>query len=418
VPRVRVSTTDTIAASGKTIGTFADNYAELRCWIAFGDAAVTPAPDDWIDVSTRVRGLSVKLSGRDFELDRFEAGTGTLRLESRDGDFAPENASSPYYPYVRPGRAVLVTAGFAGVVYPLFAGYAESFDPVWRGPKDETIVVRLVDVFKLLNMAPIQIVAGAWPAERTGSRFARAMAAAGLPRWRILRDLGLTTMASNDQDIDSGALAQIQDAELAENGQVWVGPDGYVNFADRALVTYDRTTSTMTFGNNGGAEIGYSELDVDYDDAIIRNWITVNDQLGTSTAVDSVSIAQYGRRSMSRDLPIANALERDDAAAFLAGVYAQPDVRISRLALPADLYANGSAWPWCLGLEVLDRVLVRHTAPTGQLLVQDSLISGVEHEIGQGLSGWKTAFSLTPMSPFGGWILGTDALDGDAVIGY
>lgn len=416
-PRIRIATTDTIG-TGKVVGQD-DNTARLVVWINFSASATRPDlyPGQWFEVSDRVRGFNAAPSGRQFELDRYEAGTGQLVLESRDGDFAPDNAASPFYPYVQPNRPVIIMADAAGVRYPVFAGFCESFNPVWRGPEDEAVVVRLVDAFKVANLASIfNVVIGAWPAETGWQRVLRAAGAGGLAHLpRKLNGEGLTTIAANSQEINGAVLGQLQVVEETENGHLFVSADGRIDFADRTYVPTVATTPLVTFGNHA-AEIGYTDLKTSHDDATVRNYAKVTDQLGESFASDGASIAQYGLRGIERSIETADADERQGAAEYLVGVYKDAHLRIDELTLPGDLYADGSAWPWVLGLGVLDRVLVRHTTPTGQLLVQDSLIAGVSHAMA-GVK-WTATFKLTPTLPIDVWLLGTDDIEGTAVLGY
>src|SRR5690348_3697709 len=60
--------------------------------------------------------------GRQDETGQIQAGECTVTLDNADGSLSPENASSPYYPNVLPGRRLRVSAVWEGITYYLFYG--------------------------------------------------------------------------------------------------------------------------------------------------------------------------------------------------------------------------------------------------------------------------------------------------------
>lgn len=372
----------------------------------------------WADVSNRIRGLSVTLCGRDLELDRYEGASGTIQLGNRDGALTPKNALSPYYPYVVPGRRLLIWADVAGVRYRVFTGYIEGIEPGYQGADDAFINVRLCDLFKLLNAAPVSYLAGTLPAESGYERIVRVARAVNLAgHVHMYRAPGVSTLATNPNDVDSSALALMQAAELTENGHLFVDRFGVLQWADRAVVPLAITTPEVTFSNSGaGGTVGYTDYEPDFSDDILFNYVTTTDNAGASVAQDAASIALYGYRKLERDLQINDATERQSAAEWLVGRYKDTELRARAITFPADLYADGSMWQWALGLGVLDRVVVDHDEPGGVSLTQDSLVSGIQHQV-QG-TRWITTIRVTPVDPLDVWILGTDAIDGVAVLGY
>ena len=69
--------------------------------------------------------------GRQYELSQPEAGTCTVTFSNLSGAFNPQNSSSPFYPDVRPGVPLRVSAQFSGRRYPLWAGYVERWPQDW-----------------------------------------------------------------------------------------------------------------------------------------------------------------------------------------------------------------------------------------------------------------------------------------------
>jgi hypothetical protein len=72
----------------------------------FGDSPVaTPV----IDLSSQTRQIKIK-RGRNIMRDTYEAGTCTVRVIDENGDFNPQNPSSPYFGYLTPLRKIRVAA--------------------------------------------------------------------------------------------------------------------------------------------------------------------------------------------------------------------------------------------------------------------------------------------------------------------
>lgn len=88
----------------------------------------------WTDVSSYLRlseGGTVKRAGRQYELDQVEPGRLSVVLRNDDGRFSPGKSTSPYYPYVIPGRPIRITATWLGVAVTLFTGFVDSWGGSW-----------------------------------------------------------------------------------------------------------------------------------------------------------------------------------------------------------------------------------------------------------------------------------------------
>lgn len=104
--------------------------------IAFTSTWRTPAASRiWTDVSTYVE-LNQKIRidyGRSDELATADANTLNLVLDNKDGRFTWGNAASPYFPNVKLGRPIRVTATTGGVDYVRFVGYINEWPVEWPG---------------------------------------------------------------------------------------------------------------------------------------------------------------------------------------------------------------------------------------------------------------------------------------------
>lgn len=90
-------------------------FPQVVTEVSFTDPFSTPV---WEDISAYVRGFDSQ-RGRQYELDRFEAGTLGVLLDNADSRFSPDNTQSPYWPDVVPMRRVRVGAGWEPLVLSL-----------------------------------------------------------------------------------------------------------------------------------------------------------------------------------------------------------------------------------------------------------------------------------------------------------
>lgn len=106
--------------------------------IAFDSGWSTPAVDrTWTDVSDYVElaptiGITM---GRSDEVTQPDANTLTLTFDNSDGRFTPGRAASPYYPNVKIGRPIRVTATPVEGEPPSvrFLGYVDEWPVEWAG---------------------------------------------------------------------------------------------------------------------------------------------------------------------------------------------------------------------------------------------------------------------------------------------
>lgn len=131
-------------AAGGAAGTF----PALAFEVAFASSPGSADPI-WTDVTSRLRSASVT-RGRQRELDRFQAGRASFVLNNRDRLLDPTYASGSYYGQVTPMKRVRLRATYAGVTYPVFDGFIDSWDQQYVQPREAVAVVNATDGFKVL----------------------------------------------------------------------------------------------------------------------------------------------------------------------------------------------------------------------------------------------------------------------------
>ena len=119
--------------------------------------APTATSVTWTDITDRVslsRSSGIRITrGAADELSQTQSGTCTITLDNTDGALTPGNASSPYYPYVRPGTPIRVSKTVGGTTYRRYYGAVNDWGQAWAGLQS-TVTVTCGDLFQLLSGAP------------------------------------------------------------------------------------------------------------------------------------------------------------------------------------------------------------------------------------------------------------------------
>lgn len=159
--------------------------AHLTIEAAFGSGALED-PATWTDITSYVRGPSWE-RGRQFELDRIEAGIGTILVDNRSGDWNPENTAGAFYPNVKPGIPIRITATWDHVDYAQFYGAIGDIPMSFPG-----------DGFDAIAALPITDLQEHLARARTTRRFDEVVAEYGArAHWRF--SAGATTADSSTE---------------------------------------------------------------------------------------------------------------------------------------------------------------------------------------------------------------------------
>lgn len=379
--------------------------------IAFATDPLDPSPV-WTDVSAYVRGeipIAIR-RGRQYELNRIEAGTVNMGLDNRDRRFDPTNSSSPYYPNVIPMRKINIQAVWSSTPYDLYTGYVENWPPNWPAGYDSTVQISCVDGFKYFANTQITIN---FPAGDDAGHYIKGGGLNGSTS--ILNSL---SWPSGDQNVNAGnsvlqpisiigqnVLQLLQQLTESENGYLFMATDGKIFFRERhhRLLASTSITSQSTFGDGGGSELPYVDLRPSFDDTNIANDIHVTRSGGTEQiAQDATSQAHYFKRTLSKTgLLITTDNEASDAAYWLLGQYKDAGLRFQRLTVAGPM--NDSLWPHVLGRDISHRITATKRPPGGGTLTQDCFIEGVEHTISR--DDWLTSWDLSPASSQSYWVL-------------
>jgi hypothetical protein len=362
-----------------------------------------------VDVSNQVNLVQTR-RGRNALSDEFQNGNLTLRIVDQNGDFNPENPSSPYFELLTPMKKVQISATYSGVTYPIFSGFITSY--VNTQPKDATEVayttITAVDAQRLAQNAQISTVTGATAGNLSGTRVNQILDQISWPATMRDVDAGLTTLQA-DPGTNRTSLTALQTVANSEYGAIYVDTSGSFVFQDRS-VTAGSIGGTPTLFADDGTGIPYANAVWKLDDTLIFNKSTVTRSGGTAqVATNQASIDKYFLHSYFLDglLMQTDAVALDYARAYTAS-RAETSIRCDAVEL--DLYTPNynTGIIASLSLDFFDPITVITTQPGGSTLEKTLQIFGVAFNITP--NSWKTTF--TTLEPV------IDALILDNTTGY
>ena len=349
-----------------------------------------------VDVSNQVDKIDTK-RGRNPQADQFQTGNLSLRIVDQNGDFNPQNPSSPYYNLLTPMRKVQITASYGAVTYPIFAGFITSYTTTTPKNANDVVytTIEAVDAFRLAQNAQISTVAGTSAGQLSGARINALLDAISWPATMRDVDAGLTTMQA-DPGTARTSLAAMQTVETSEYGALYVDPAGSFVFQDRA-VTAGSSGATPTVFNDNGSDISYFNAVWRLDDTLVYNSASITRTGGTAqVATNQPSIDKYFIHSYNQQnlLMQTDAVALDYAQAYVAS-RAETSIRCDAIQL--DLYTDNynTGIVAALDLDYFDPVTITTNQPGGSTLTKTLQVFGVAHNITP--NSWKT--TLTTLEP-------------------
>ncbi len=355
----------------------------------------------WVDITSDVRQISTKY-GRQYELNRMEAGTATVVVKNRHRNYDPANTSGVYYPNVLPLRKIRIRVVYSAVSYPIFQGFIERWPSNWDVPNYDELTLTVVDGFEPLALAG---VTGTLATGQSGAQINTVLDKALWPDSDRDIDTGLFTMAADASTTTAFALPVIQDIADSELGIFFIdhsqsgSPAAFHDRSHRWVISTS-ITSQATFTDAAGGSIRYQDLVPSFDkDQTVNNWEVTTAAGATSTATDPSSVSYYFRRTGTKSTRLDNPSDADTQAVALLQDTAKPALRFDSLKL---IPTTSAGWLAALTLAVSSKVtVIRTPVPTagGSTITKECFIEGVGWEIRPGPGGGIIAEVDWPLSP-------------------
>lgn len=398
-----------------------------------------------VDVTGFVRSLSVR-RGRSRELDTFTSGQCTFTLDNRDRRFDPLNTAGPYAGEIRPRlRVTVVRDGIS-----LFDGFIEDWDYEYDVNGDSVAQVVCIDGLALLSQTALSEYTNTQdtPAERIQRIIALdEVAYAGA----VDLDPGFNPMQADTVSDGTNTLSYLQTVADTDLGRLFVDGAGVLRYRDRtsgiieaprvifadvndpyvqqlailseATLWFDASEpEPVRLDADGIAQtilqdavlwfdasepdyvapiVAFNDVAIEYGSEFLFNRVTVTREGGDpQVSVDSASQSTYGIRALTKSgLLFLSDAETSQFADYLASIYGEPDVRIKEHTIllhgVSDLHRR-----YIERLEIGDVVRTIWTPNgVGKAIDRDSIIEGVEHQIG--VDRHTVKLQLTPFSRAG-----------------
>lgn len=374
-------------------------------------------PPDLVDISSIIVNVSIR-RGRNRILSKFEAGTCNINLYDLNGDWNPENVSSPYYGNLKPLRKVQVYADYNGTRYTLFTGFITAYDTNFNRGTDEVsrVTLQCSDAFRLFSNSQITTVPGAG-VQLSGARINAILDEIDFPAAFRDIDTGNSTLQA-DPGTARTAISALRTVEDSEFGGFFIDAEGRATFIDRNSLTASLGTPVYTFSDTGSG-IAFQTAVTAFDDTLIVNDVTVTRSGGTAQNVfDQPSIDTYFIHSGVRDgILVQTDTEALDQASMLLATRKDTETRIDSLGLNLE---NGDDVSRCvagLNVELLDSVFVTKAMPGNTTISQTLLVQGLHHDFSNRI---MTTTVFTGESLIDGFILNssTQGILGTNVLSY
>lgn len=346
-----------------------------------------------VDVSDQTISAQIK-TGYNLLQQQFQAGNATFRVIDQNGDFNPNNPSSPYFGYLTPLRKIRFSATYATTGYFLFSGYITAYNYSYDKEQNLGYVdLVCVDAFRLLNLAGISTVTGATAGETTGSRIGDILNTVSFPSSMRNIEAGSTTVQADPATVRT-ALAAIQNCEFSEQGAFYMDGSGNATFKSRQSVQAAAGQTPTKFANDGTG-IGYFNINPAFDDKLIINQATITRVSGSpQTAVDNASVSKYFPHSVNYD----NIMVQTDAAALdIAKAYvatrAETTLRIDAITLDLTTPNYAAGITAALDFDFFTNVRVVNVGQDGSTIDKTLQVVGISHDVTP--NSWKTTFTLS-----------------------
>lgn len=347
--------------------------------LGFGQLAESTA--NYVDISPLIKEAHIR-RGRSRLLSKFEAGTATLDIYDQNGDWNPNNPSSPYYGDLIPLRKIQIFADYNGTRYYLFTGFITNYITNFSlGVEDVSrVTFQCVDAFRLFSGAGITTVPGAPAGQLSGARVNAILDEIAYPSQLRDIDAGNTTLQA-DPGTSRNALDALRTVEDSELGGFYIDAEGRATFLSRNAITASLGSIAYTFADNGTG-IAFQAASVNYDADILLNDVTVTRSGGTAqNAFDQDSIDTYFIHSGNRsDVLMETDSVALDMARMILSTRSDVELRIDSIQLNLENGADTARCVAGLNVELLDAVSVTKVMPGSSTAQQNLLVQGISHD--------------------------------------
>lgn len=378
-----------------------------------GTNVLADSASDVVDISNQVGKISIR-RGYNLLQDQFQTGTATVRVYDPNGDWNPQNPSSPYYGKLVPLRKMRILGNNTYI----FSGYTTGYNYTY--PKDQEIGfvdIELSDAFRLFNMANVTTITGQAAGQTTGTRINKILDTVSWPNSMREVETGQSTVQA-DPVTSRTSLNAMKNVEFSEQGAFYVGTTGNAEFHQRSTIIKSSGANPTIFANDGTG-IGYSNIKFAFDDKLIINQANITRTGGTlQNAYSSASIDKYFPHSFSTtDLVVETDAEALNIARAYVATRAETTIRIDALTLDLNTPDYDAGVTAALTLDFFSTAQIKNVGQDGTVIQKTLQVMGVSHDITP--ASWITTFT-TSEPIVDGFIIGSSlyGIIGQSVMTY
>ena len=227
-----------------------------------------------VNISDQVREIEID-RGRDDVFGVFNAGAAFITFYDFNGDWNPQNESSPYFGRISPTRQVRVDANHQGTNYRLFTGWVRQFEWEFEPGLDYArVTMECVDSFRIFNLAEFETIPGAAAGDSTGERVNQILDVLGWPSALRNVDLGEESVRADSGTLRK-ALEVMQTLGEAELGSFYIQPNGVTRFAGRTETATANTFADPLLFSDDGTGIPFTNFELRLNDDELYNDVRV-----------------------------------------------------------------------------------------------------------------------------------------------
>lgn len=367
-------------------------------WTVKFEVALTTDPGDepgvWTDLTSRVRTPSPVEGSAGAGRLVDDDGELSLTLDNYDRLIDPTNPDVTVDVLLRHARQ---TAIVNGNTFPLFRGLVDKWTPEWSDV-DSSVHVTVVDGFAWLGLQDADLDL---PRQMTHARITAILDLAGWPAG--LRDIADGVIEVEPYEQAQGNLLRVlRDTAEAEDGDLFVAPDGKITFRSRHA-RFNAPTA-LTFGP-GGIPFGGAEPAIDTTKVTNTARVELADGR-VFEAIAGPSVTRYGARIDSiRDLSLRDA-EAVALAQWTTVRFSVPRLWVDDLTVDGADSADDTILEDLLGLRIGKKVRVLHTAIEGGTVDVFLCVERIRFQIEP--NEWIATLDLSPYFGEGPWFTWDD----------
>jgi hypothetical protein len=346
-----------------------------------------------VDLTPDVYSISIR-RGRNILKDTYDAGTAIVRVLDPQGNFNPQNTSSPYFGFLSPLRKVRISATTATADHFLFSGYVNDYRYTFPvGQETAYVDILCTDGFRLLQMSNIATVADTAAGQTTGTRIGKILDDVQFPNSMRSIATGDATCIADTGTVRT-TLDAIKNAEFSEGlGAFYMSPDGTAVYKSRSEVTSSLGDTATAFNQTTG--IPYRNVKYAFDDKLIINDVRFTRTGGTVQNVFSQSsIDKYFPHGLNQENLIA---ETDaqvlGAAQNYVNTRRETTIRIDEMLV--DLLDPAVPTDTLIGLDYFDNLEITNVTESGSTITKTLQAQGFAWDI----TANKMQVAITTLEP-------------------